>query len=61
MFSERSMVYLSVIETDTVASSPVIWEEMIMKALLHMAVLENSECIWKTQQKPEVAVSVSMT
>jgi hypothetical protein len=24
-----------------------IWEEMIMMALLHMAGLENSECIWK--------------
>jgi hypothetical protein len=30
-------------------------------ALLHMAGLENSECIWKIQRKPEVAVSVSMT
>jgi hypothetical protein len=29
--------------------------------LLHMADLENSECIWKIQRKPEVAVSVSMT
>ena len=38
-----------------------IWEEMIMMALLHMAGLENSECIWKIQRKPEVAVSVSMT
>jgi hypothetical protein len=38
-----------------------IWEEMIMIALLHMAGLENSECIWKIQRKPEVAVSVSMT
>jgi hypothetical protein len=35
-----------------------IWEEMIMMALLHMAGLENSECIWKIQRKPEVAVSV---
>jgi hypothetical protein len=31
-----------------------IWEEMIMMALLHMAGLENSECIWKIQRKPEV-------
>jgi hypothetical protein len=38
-----------------------IWEEMIIMALLHMAGLENSECIWKIQLKPEVAVSVSMT
>ena len=38
-----------------------IWEEMIMMALLHMAGLENSECIWKIQRKPEVAVSVSLT
>ena len=38
-----------------------IWEEMIMISLLHMAGLENSECIWKIQRKPEVAVSVSMT
>ena len=38
-----------------------IWEEMIMMALLHMTGLENSECIWKIQRKPEVAVSVSMT
>jgi hypothetical protein len=30
-------------------------------ALLHMAGLENSECIWKIQRKPEVAVSVSLT
>ena len=30
-----------------------IWEEMIMMALLHMAGLENSECIWKIQRKPE--------
>jgi hypothetical protein len=37
-----------------------IWEEMIMVALLHMAGLEKSECIWKIQRKPEVAVSVSM-
>jgi hypothetical protein len=36
-----------------------IWEEMVMMALLHMAGLENSECIWKIQRKPEVAVSVS--
>ena len=34
---------------------------MIMKALLHMAGLENSECIWKIQRKPEVAVTISMT
>ena len=27
---------------------------MIMMALLHMAGLENSECIWKIQRKPEV-------
>jgi hypothetical protein len=27
-----------------------IWEEMIMLALLHMAGLKNSECIWKIQQ-----------
>jgi hypothetical protein len=32
---------------------------MIMIALLHMAGLENSECIWKIQRKPEVIVSVS--
>ena len=32
-----------------------------MMALLHMAGLENSECVLKTQRKPEVAVSVSMT
>jgi hypothetical protein len=32
-----------------------IWEEMIMMALLYMAGLENSECIWKIQRKPEVA------
>jgi hypothetical protein len=38
-----------------------IWEEKIMMALLHMAGLENSECIWKIQHKPEVVVSVSMT
>ena len=38
-----------------------IWEEMIMMALLHMAGLENSECIWKIHRKPEVIVSVSMT
>ena len=38
-----------------------IWEEMIMMALLHMAGLENSECIWKIQRKPEVVVSVSMS
>jgi hypothetical protein len=31
-----------------------------MMALLHMAGLENSECIWKIQRKPEVAVSVSI-
>jgi hypothetical protein len=30
-------------------------------ALLHMADLENSECIWKIQRKPEVVVSVSLT
>jgi hypothetical protein len=33
-----------------------IWEEMIMMALLNMAGLENSECIWKIQRKPEVVV-----
>ena len=33
---------------------------MIMMALLHMAGLENSECIWKIQRKPEVIVSVSV-
>jgi hypothetical protein len=38
-----------------------IWEEMTMMALLHMAGLENSECIWKIQRKPEVVVSVSVT
>ena len=30
-------------------------------ALLHMASLENSECICKIQRKPEVVVSVSLT
>jgi hypothetical protein len=30
-------------------------------ALLHMDGLENSECIWKIQRKPEVFVSVSLT
>ena len=34
-----------------------IWEERFMMALLYMASLENSECIWKIQRKPEVAVS----
>ena len=34
---------------------------MIMMALLHMAGLENSECIWKIQRKLEVVVSVSVT
>jgi hypothetical protein len=34
---------------------------MVMVALLHMAGLENSECIWNIQRKPEVAVSISMT
>jgi hypothetical protein len=38
-----------------------IWEEMIMMALLHMAGLENSRCIWKVQRKPEVVASVSVT
>jgi hypothetical protein len=38
-----------------------IWEEMMMMTLLHMAGLENSECIWKIQRKPEVIVSVSIT
>ena len=37
-----------------------IWEEMMM-ASLHMVGLENFECIWKIQRKPEVAVSVSMS
>jgi hypothetical protein len=37
-----------------------IWEEMMM-ASLHMAGLENSECIGKIQRKLEVAVSVSMS
>jgi hypothetical protein len=37
-----------------------IWEEMIMKALLHMAGLENSECIWKIQHKVEVFITISM-
>ena len=32
-----------------------IWEEMIMMALLHMAGLENSECIWKIQWKVDKA------
>jgi hypothetical protein len=32
-----------------------------MMALLHMAGLENSECIRKIQRKPEVVVSVSLT
>jgi hypothetical protein len=30
-------------------------------SLLHMAGLENSECIRKILRKPEVAVSVSLT
>jgi hypothetical protein len=30
-------------------------------ALLHMVGVENSECIWKIQRIPEVAVSDSMT
>jgi hypothetical protein len=34
---------------------------LFMIALLHMAGLENSECIWKIQRKPEVIVSVSVT
>jgi hypothetical protein len=38
-----------------------IWEEMIIMALLHMAGLENSECIWKIQRKSQVGVSVSIT
>jgi hypothetical protein len=29
-------------------------------ALLHMASLENSECIWKIQRKPEVAVYLNV-
>ena len=37
-----------------------IREEMIMMALLHMAGLENSECIWKIQRKPEVFITLSM-
>ena len=32
-----------------------------MMELLHMAGLENSECIGKIQRKPEVVVSVSVT
>jgi hypothetical protein len=32
-----------------------------MMALLHIAGLENSECIPKILRKPEVAVFVSMT
>jgi hypothetical protein len=31
-----------------------------MMALLHMAGLENSECIWKIQRKPEVFITISM-
>jgi hypothetical protein len=42
-------------------STNQFWEEIIMMVLLHMAGLENSECIWKIQRKPEVVVSVSMT
>jgi hypothetical protein len=39
-----------------------LWTFVIfVAALLHMAGLENSECIWKIQRKPEVAVSVSLT
>jgi hypothetical protein len=34
---------------------------MVMIALLHMAGLENSECIWKIQLKADEAVSVSIT
>jgi hypothetical protein len=30
------------------------WEEMFMMALLHMAGLENSECVWKIQRKPHI-------
>jgi hypothetical protein len=33
---------------------------MIMMALLHLAGLENSECIWKIQRKPEVLFSKDM-
>jgi hypothetical protein len=33
---------------------------MIMMALLHMAGLEKSECIWKIQRQLEVVVSVSV-
>ena len=29
-------------------------------ALLHMAGLENSECVWKIQRKPEVFITISM-
>jgi hypothetical protein len=32
---------------------------MIMMALLYMVGLENSECIWKIQRKPEVIVSTN--
>jgi hypothetical protein len=35
-----------------------IWDYLM--ALLHMAGLENSECIWKIQRKPEVVASVSV-
>ena len=35
-----------------------IWDDHV--ALLHMASLENSECIWKIQRKPEVAVYLNV-
>ena len=39
-----------------------IWEEMTMWHCYTWPVcLENSECIWKIQRKPEVTVSVSVT
>jgi hypothetical protein len=38
-----------------------IWEEIIMMALLHMASLENSECIWKIQRKPSKKLKYSET
>ena len=38
-----------------------IWEEIIMTALLHMAGLENSECIWQIQRKPSKNLKYSET
>jgi hypothetical protein len=38
-----------------------IWEEMIMMSLLHMAGLENSECIWKIQRIFRLFVILSLT